>query len=116
MNEARDSGSSTEKKRQLVDLFLRRTLEDLEHMRRSVPQLIAGDPATWQELRFTAQRASGMAKTLDLGILGACAKELAALADEKFAGAALDAQFLLGVTSAIDMVALEVDRLRNVQI
>jgi hypothetical protein len=113
MNEARDSGSSTEKKRQLVELFLQRTLEDVDHMRRSVPQLIAGDQASWQELRFTAQRAAGMAKTLDLGVLGACAKELAALADEKFAGAALDAQFLLGVTSAIDMVALEVDRLRN---
>jgi hypothetical protein len=111
MNEVRDSGSTTEKKRQLVDLFLQRTLEDVEHMRRSVPQLIAGDQAAWQELRFTAQRAASMAKNLELGVLGACAKELASLANEKFAGAALDAQFLLGITSAIDMVALEVERL-----
>ena len=52
-----------------------------------------------------------MAKSLELGVLGACAAELAALTEEKFAGAALDAHFLLSATTAIEMVAIEVSRL-----
>ena len=114
MNEDRGSGQSAEEKRkQLIELFLKRTLEDVEHMRRSVPQLIGGDQAAWQELRFAAQRSAGMAKSLELGVLGACAAELVALANEKFAGAALDAHFLMSVTSAIELVAIEVNRLER---
>ena len=110
MNEVRRP-STDDKRQQLILLFLRRTLDDVEQMRRNVPQLIAGDAATWQELRFAAQRASGHAKQLELGPLRACALELAALADEKFAGAALDAHFLLAATTAIEMVAIELNRL-----
>jgi hypothetical protein len=114
MNDIHGSSSTAETKRkQLVELFLQRTLADVEHMRRSVPQLIGADPGAWQELRFSAQRAAGMAKTLDLGLLAACARELAALADEKFAGKALDAPFLLAVTSAIEVVGIELDRLKK---
>jgi hypothetical protein len=43
--------------------------------------------------------------------LSACAKELAALADERFTRATMDARFLLTVTSAIEMVAIELARL-----
>ena len=87
MNDVSGSGSTPEQKRkQLVELFLQRTLEDVEHMRRNVPQLIAADQAAWQELRFSAQRAAGMAKTLD-------------------------APFLLAVTSAIEVLGIELDRL-----
>lgn len=112
MNEARAPGlSADEKRRQLIQLFLQRTLADVEQMRRDVPQLIAGDTAVWQELRFAAQRAAGMAKSLQLGILAACAAELSGIADEKFAGASLDAQFLLAATTAIETVAIELDRL-----
>ena len=112
MNDVHSSGSTTEKKRQqLVELFLQRTLEDVEHVRRSVPELIAADQAAWQELRFSAQRAASMARTLELGILEACARELTTLANERFAGKALDADFLLTVTSAIEMVGLELERL-----
>jgi hypothetical protein len=112
MNDVRASGSTAdEKRKQLVELFLQRTLEDVEHMRRSVPELIAADQAAWQGLRFAAQRAAGMAKTLELGLLAACARELAMLADEKFAGKPLDAPFLLAVTSAIEVLGIELDRL-----
>jgi hypothetical protein len=112
MNDVSGSGSTTEiKRKQLVELFMQRTLEDVEHMRRSVPQLIAGDPSAWQELRFSAQRAAGMARTMELGLLAACAHELVGLADEKFAGKPLDAHFLLSVTSAIEVVGIELDRL-----
>jgi hypothetical protein len=112
MNDVGGSGSTPEQKRkQLVELFLQRTLEDVEHMRRNVPQLIAADQAAWQELRFSAQRAAGMAKTLELGLLAACSRELAKLADEKFAGKTLDAPFLLAVTSAIEVLGIEIDRL-----
>ena len=112
MNEARaPEPSADEKRKQLIKLFLQRTLDDVEQMRRNVPQLIAGDAAVWQELRFAAQRAAGMAKSLELGILAACAAELAALADEKFARTTLDAHFLLSATTAIEMVAIEINRL-----
>ena len=100
-----------DKRKQLTLLFLRRTLDDVEQMRRNVPQLISGDAATWQELRFAAQRAAGHAQQLELGPLRACALELAGLADEKFAGVALDANFLLAATTAIEMVAIELNRL-----
>lgn len=112
MNEVRAPElSADEKRKQLIQLFLQRTSDDVEQMRRNVPQLIAGDAATWQELRFAAQRAAGMARSLELGILAACAAELAALADEKFAGKPLDAHFLLSATTAIEMVAIEITRL-----
>jgi hypothetical protein len=112
MNEARaPEASADEKRKQLIGLFLQRTLGDVEQMRRNVPQLIAGDAAVWQELRFAAQRAAGMAKSLDLGILAACATELSGFAEEKFAGKTLDAHFLLSATTAIEMVAIEINRL-----
>jgi hypothetical protein len=112
MNDVRRPDTSAdEKRRQLIQLFLQRTLGDVEQMRRNVPQLIAGDAATWQELRFAAQRAAGMAKGLELGVLSASAAELAGLAEEKFAGTSLDASFLLSTTTAIEMVAIELNRL-----
>lgn len=80
-------------------------------MRRSVPALIANDTVAWQELRFHAQRIAGQSDGLDLGVLAACARELAKLADERFAGATLDANFLLSATSAIEMVAIELNEL-----
>lgn len=80
-------------------------------MRRGVAQLISNDTIAWQELRFHAQRIAGQAEGLDLGVLAACARELARLADERFAGAALDAHFLLSTTSAIEVVAIELHEL-----
>jgi hypothetical protein len=116
MNDARDPDNDTDaRRRELIGLFLRRTLAEVEQMRRDVPKLISGDTLAWQELRFHAQRISGQANGLDLGVLGACAQELARLADEKFAGAALDAHLLLSTTSAIEMVAIELNELFSQQ-
>lgn len=112
MNYVRDSElSADETRRQLTDLFLRRSLTEVEQMRRGVPNLIKGDDAAWREVRFNAQRIMGTASGLQLGILSACAKELAALADERFTRVTMDAHFLLTVTSAIEMVAIELARL-----
>jgi hypothetical protein len=111
MIDPRDPDDAAAKRKQLIALFLRRTLAEVEQMRRSVPALIANDTIAWQELRFHAQRIGGQAEGLDLGVLGACAKELARIADERFAGATLDAEFLLGATSAIEMVAIELNQL-----
>lgn len=112
MNEARDPDNDADAKRkQLIDLFLRRTLAEVEGMRRSVPALIANDTVAWQELRFLAQRIAGQSEGLALGVLGACARELARLADERFAGVMLDAGFLLSATSAIEAVAIELNEL-----
>ena len=112
MNDVRDSEPGADATRkQLNDLFLRRSLTEVEQMRRGVPSLIKGDDPAWREVRFNAQRIAGTASGLQLGILSACAKELAALADERFARATIDAHFLLTVTSAIEMVAIEIARL-----
>jgi hypothetical protein len=110
MNDARDPDNDADAKRkQLIDLFLRRSLAEVERMRRSVPALIANDTVAWQELRFLAQRIAGQSEGLALGVLSACARELARLTDERFAGAPLDANFLLSATSAIEMVAIELN-------
>jgi hypothetical protein len=112
MNDVGESDNhADDKRRQLIDLFLRRTQAEVEQMRRGVPRLISGDAAAWHELRFHAQRINGQAAGLELGVLSACARELARLADEKFAGAELDANFLLSTTSAIEMVAIELNEL-----
>jgi hypothetical protein len=114
MNDVRDSEPGADgTRKQLIDLFLRRSVSEIEQMRRGVPNLIKGDDAAWREVRFNAQRMAGTASGLHLGILSACAGELAALADERFARVAMDAHFLLSVTSAIEMVAIEVTRLLN---
>jgi hypothetical protein len=108
MNDSRDSDSDAKiNRKQLVDLFLRRTQAEVEQMRRNVPALIANDARAWQELRFNAQRIAGQAEGLDLGMLGACAEELARLANERFTLAVLDANFLLAATSAIEVIAIE---------
>jgi hypothetical protein len=97
--------------KQLVALFMRRTQTEVEQMRHSVPALIANDTAAWQELRCHAQRISGQAEGLELGVLAACAQELARLADERFSLAVLDANFLLTAISAIEVVAIELNEL-----
>ena len=112
MNEVRDSETGADATRkQLIDLFLRRSVTEVERMRRGVPSLIKGDDAAWREVRFNAQRIAGTAYGLQLGILSASAQELATLADQKSALAAMDAHFLLTVTSAIEMMAIELARL-----
>ncbi|HUQ11375.1 MAG TPA: hypothetical protein VM146_13760 [Steroidobacteraceae bacterium] len=112
MNDARGrENDSDAKHRQLVDHFLRRTEAQIDHMRRDVPALIADDTIAWQDLRYHAQRIAAEAEKLDLGVLGACAGELSRLANERFAGAKLDARFLLSTTSAIEVVAIEIHEL-----
>jgi hypothetical protein len=114
MNDAHDPSDDAETQRkQFVDLFLRRTQAEVEQMRRNVAALVANDTVAWQEMRFHAQRIASQADTLNLGVLGACARELARLSDERFAGAKLDADFLLSTTSAIEVVALELQELSS---
>jgi hypothetical protein len=112
-NDVRDDmdTGTVAKREQLVGQFIERSLDEVEQMRRAVPQLVKGDAATWQEVRFCAQRVASTAKGFDLGVLCACAQELARLTDEKFAGAKLDEHFLMSVTSGIETVALELNEL-----
>ena len=93
--------------------FIARSLDEIDQMRRCVPQLIKGDAATWQEVRFGAQRIAATATSLELGVLAACAQELASLTDERFAGAQLNEHFLLSVTSGIEMLAIELYQLAS---
>lgn len=114
MNETHDPAMAADARHtELISLFLVRTVDDVEQMRRNVPALIAGDDAAWRHLRFCAQRIRGTAHGLDLGVLSACARELELLAEERFTRGEIDAQFLLSVTSAIEMVAIELNRIRR---
>ena len=88
MNDVSGSGYTAEEKRkQLVELFLQRTLEDVEHMRRSVPAADRGRSGRVAGVAF--RRATRGGNGEDPGTR-ACSRraraELAALADEKFAG------------------------------
>jgi hypothetical protein len=112
MKDVRDSDPGAAARReQLQKEFIERSLVEVDQMRSSVPQLIRGDAATWQEVRFGAQRIAATAASFELGLLSACAAELAKLTDERFAGASLNEHFLLSVTSGIEMVAIELDHL-----
>jgi hypothetical protein len=112
MNDTHDPAHDADARRnELTALFLRRTLEEVEQMRRNVPLLISGDDAAWRHLRFCAQRMRGTANGLELGVLSACARELEGLAEERFGRTEVDAHFLLSVTSAIEMVAIELNEL-----
>jgi hypothetical protein len=113
-NRDTDPGTAVLRRQQIRE-FLERSLDEVEQMRRSVPQLIKGDPATWQEVRFCVQRMAVTSKQFDFGVLGACADELAKLTDERFAGAKLDADFLLSVTTGIEALALELNELEIMQ-
>jgi hypothetical protein len=93
--------------------FIARSLDEVDQMRRCVPQLIKGDAATWQEVRFGAQRIAATANSLELGVLAACAQELASLTEERFAGAQLNEHFLLSMTSGIEILAIELNRLAS---
>lgn len=110
MNAIRDPDADAQREQHTAQ-FLGRALDEVEQMRRCVPQLIKGDVATWQEVRFCAQRLATDAQRLDMGILAACARELAALTDEKFAGANLNEHFLVSVSTGIEAVALELNEL-----
>jgi hypothetical protein len=112
MNEVRESDPGVAAKRELLrKQFIERSLDEIDQMRRCVPQLIKGDAATWQEVRFGAQRVAATATSLELGVLAACATELVNLTDERFAGAPLNEHFLLSVTSGIEMIAIELNHL-----
>jgi hypothetical protein len=114
MNDVRESDPGAAARRELLrKQFIERSLDEIDQMRRCVPQLIRDDAATWQEVRFGAQRMAAMATSLELGVLAACAQELASLTDERFAGAQLNEHFLLSVTSGIEMVALELNELAS---
>jgi hypothetical protein len=114
MKDVRDSNPGAAAARELLrQQFIERSLDEVDQMRRCVPQLIKGDAATWQEVRFGAQRIAATAASLELGVLAACAQELAKLTDERFAGAKLDEHFLLSVTSSVEMVAIELNQLAS---
>jgi hypothetical protein len=105
--------AAEEARRRETEQFLLMTVSAIERMRQSVPQLEKGDQATWQELRFASHNLVEKAAKLEVGIVGACAKEIEKLAEEKFAGAVIDDFFMLCATSAIETLSMEVKRLRT---
>ena len=102
---------NTDARIQLTELFLRRTRAEVEQMRRSVPRLVEGDEEAWRELQVNSRRISTMAAGLEMGALSAYSRELQELADLKPAEVHADTQFLLSLTRAIEMVAMELNNL-----
>lgn len=112
MNAVRnDDPDEIERRELLSDQLIARATDEVEKMRRIVPQLVKGDPAAWQEVRFFAQRMAVDARRVALGLLAACARELARITDEKLAGVSLSESLLL-TTTAIETVALELAALK----
>jgi hypothetical protein len=93
---------------ELVSLFLKRTLNDVELLRRRIPALVCGNKGTWDDLRSFAGRTAKTSEALGFGVLSQCGLELARLTREQEADRRLDATYLLHVASAIENVALEV--------
>jgi hypothetical protein len=82
-------------------------------MRGLAVRLEAGDAAAWGEIQILAHNIAARALTLKLGLLNACARELENLADEKLAGAAVDAFFMQCMSSGIETIALEIEALKR---
>jgi hypothetical protein len=102
--------AAVQKRKDEDKIFLRRTLDDIELIRFSLPKLVAGDVAAWRDLSFFAQLTANGARGHELGVLRACAKELIALCEQSQTGAKLGGPFLLSVTTAIEIVARETKR------
>ena len=93
--------------------FLDDATRDLQRMRAVAAQLETGDAAAWSEVRTLAHNLAARAMALKLGVLGSCARELEGLADERIAGAPLDAFFVQCTSSALETVALEIETLKR---
>jgi|SRR5688572_12812037 hypothetical protein len=93
--------------------FLDDATRDLQRMRALAAQLESGDAEAWSEVRNLAHNLAVRALTLRLGVLVSCAREIEALADERIAGAPLDAFFVQCTSSALETVALEIETLKR---
>jgi len=102
-----------ERHRIQVEEFLGDARQDVARLRGLVPELEAGDLATWARLQTIAHNLAARSQILKLGILNACARELQQLVDERQKGAAVDNFFLQCVNSAIETLALEIEALKR---
>jgi len=102
-----------ERHRIQVEEFLGDARQDVARLRSMVPELEAGDLATWARLQTIAHNLAARSQILKLGILNACARELQQLVDERQKGAAIDNFFLQCVNSAIETLALEIEALKR---
>ncbi len=103
MNDVTDSES--------MQSFLRRAAADVQRMRLLAPDLATGDVATWHEVRYLSQQLERHARNRDLAVLRGCARELANLTGEKFAGANVDSFLLHCVSSGIETLSMEIQQL-----
>lgn len=106
------NGERAARERQVRE-FLDDATRDLQRMRGMAVRLEAGEAAAWGEVQLLAHNIAARALTLKLGLLNACARELENLADERLAGAAIDAFFMQCVSSAIETIALEIEGLKR---
>jgi hypothetical protein len=102
-----------ERRKELARALIRKAMRALLDLRLKSTSLEQGDQATWQETRFFAQELIREAAPLELPLLVACAKEVLAFTEKKFAGEPLFPDLVLYTISALDTVAMELERLRH---
>jgi hypothetical protein len=114
MNAANDLDPIAEElRRERVQALLRRSMRILLDLRLASAKLDTGDPGTWQQVRSFSQELVRESTLLDLPLLLACAREALVFAEKRFAGAPLYPDLVLYMLSALDTLAMEVERLRH---
>jgi hypothetical protein len=102
-----------EKRREQARSLVRHLTLELRALRMQFGKLEAGDTRVWEHARLLAQGVIRDALPLDLGLLVACAREVEIFAGRQFEGER--AEVTLYLMSALDTLAMELERLRHDQ-
>lgn len=95
--------------------FVIETAHRLYQFRQRTAALEAGEVQAWQDARLLAQEVVRGASPLGLGLLGACAREVQHFADRRFEPGSLPPNLSLYMLSALDTLAMELERLQHDQ-
>jgi hypothetical protein len=104
-----------EKRKEQARVLVRQLTLELRALRMQFAKLEAGDTRVWQHARLLAQGVIRDAAHLELGLLVACAREVEIFAERRFAGEPTDGDLTLYLMSALDTLAMELERLRHDQ-
>ncbi len=95
--------------------FVIESAHRLYEFRRRIASLEAGEFQAWQDARTLAQDIIRGASPLGLGLLSACAREVQHFADRRFEPGSLPPNLSLYMMSALDTLAMELERLEHDQ-
>jgi hypothetical protein len=114
MSVAHDLNSLEEQKRKEA---ARKLVDDAAHrlyeLRRKTPHLESGDFGAWETADALAREIIRAGAALDLGLLVACAKEVAHFTALRAAGSPLEPDLVLYLLTGLDTLGMELERLRH---